>query len=281
MGTSGAYGGSAGYTGVRDPIAEWVSGFASGGSGDSGPDGPDDAPNEDSPPTIPTPDPRAPAESGPATTTSPALAASLAALGRRLSATTGTGGGGVGGGGGGRSLGTTGGSGSPRSGTRVSAAGGGAAAAGYGYATRDAGLLAQVGLDLAELDTMSPRQVAQRIATVAPVNRDDLEGDELRRANIEFAIWAAEQTTGVTPEAVVRQWLTGYVWTVWQREVGRSLRELDTRAMDNAESQMRAALEAKMGTLTISVDRASPEEFTRVINTCLASLRYVFAQEAA
>jgi hypothetical protein len=280
MGTSGAYGGSAGFGPVRDPIAEWVGGGDAPPAGGGGPGGPPDGERPDGNDTDrPAPPP-------------PQVARSLAALGRAISygstaagasgrgpaVRTGRSGGGGGGGrtrSGGRTTG------------RASASGGSAVAA--GYASRVGGAAPVPGTDMTaeELARRTPMQQAALIVGVAapdgPPDGDDnpFHDEEIRRANGQFAEWIIAQETAPSPADTVRRWVVEYTWQVWLREVGQQLRQIaDPREMQRRETRMRTYLEARVAALDVRTTGVTQDDFRTAIDTCFGSLARVFDEEA-
>ena len=278
MGTSGAYGGSAGFGPVRDPIAEWVGGGDLPSPGDRPPEAKDGDTAPGSPPAASPPIP-------------PQVLKSLESLGRSLSSgiASPTGAparprvhGARSGGGGGGAMRATGG----RSRTRASASGGAAAAA--GYAAGAGGGVAEPGVnltaeDFAGLSTM--QKAAKIVAVAAPGPREEGESafhdDEIRRANGDFAHWVVMQDGPVSAEDLVRAWVGCYVWVIWQREVGHVLRQMDDpQEMENREKEMRAALDARMGGLNVKTTGVTAEDFQQVIAACIESLDRVFGTDS-
>lgn len=278
MGTSGAYGGSAGFGPVRDPIADWIDGGGAGGGSPAG-DGPADGDGQPAPPN-----------GGPGRTP-PAVQESLRELGRILSRGGSSGAGRAPGrpavrnrstGGAGGSARSTGG----RSRARAASAGGSAVSA--GYAARSGAAIPIPGIDLTaeEFADLSPWEQAARIVDAAdPAGpREDGESpfhdDEIRQANSEFAIWLVKQSGPVTSDALVRRWLVAYIWTVWQREVGEKLRQMDDPAdMRLREDEMRVSLEANLAGMDVPTTGVTPAAFREVIDRCLHSLELVFGED--
>jgi hypothetical protein len=278
MGTSGAYGGSAGFGPVRDPIAEWV-------GGDAAPDGgggPGGQPDRDRPDGKDAERPVTPP---------PQVAKSLAALGRALSYGSTAAGrsgrgpavrtgrsGGAGGGGrtrsGGRTIG------------RAAASGGSAVATGYGSRVGGAAPVPGTDLTAEELARLTPMQQAALIVGVAapdgpPDDDSPFHDDEIRRANGQFAEWIIAQETAPTPADTVRRWVVEYTWQVWLREVGHQLRQIaDSRDMQRRETRMRTYLEARVAALDVRTTGVTQDDFRTAIETCLGSLARVFDEEA-
>lgn len=276
MGTSGAYGGSAGWSGVGQQTQEWLDGGtgtagpSDGASGDSEappPAPPDDATPESAPPGTPPPLP-------------PPLAQLIGQLGRRLS---GSGGGADGPGGGvGRAGGTGGGSGGSggrgRSTARASSVGGRAAAGVYGLRSGTPGPLAEIGLALDELRGLSKHEQARRLLEAAMGPSGGIPESELRLANAELILWALNEETEPTPLDLANRWVVEYVWQAWITEAGPTIRNHSANGYDShrVEQEMRAALEATVIASGLPDDRPlTIQDFEQAIQSALKSLERI------
>lgn len=273
MGTSGAYGGSPGWSGVSGQTQDWLDGGAGvgssgpGGDGDDGGDGPpSDGPPPGEPPLDPAPGNRQPI--------SGSLATLIGGLGRRLSSS-GSGGGGsgvgrVGGSGAGTATGGRG-----RSTARASSVGGRAAAGAYGIRTGAAGTLGELGLSLGELRGLSKHEQAKRLLEAAMGPSGGVAESELRIANAELILWALNEETEPAPIDLANRWVVEYVWQVWISEAGPVIRNHSANGYDShrVEQEMRAALEAVVAGSSLPDDRPlTPRDFEQAIESALKSL---------
>lgn len=278
MGTSGAYGGTKGWSGVGDQTQAWLdSGAGTGADGDDpAGDGPPGPPAE-SPPEQPS----SPADR-PGSEPRPPLAAPLSALlgrlGRRLS---GSGGGGPGfGGGSGRSGGSGGGSnggtgGRGRSTGRASTVGGRAAAGVYGLRAGASGPLAEMGLSLDELRGLPKHEQARKLLEAAMGPSGGIAESELRLANAELILWALSEEAEPAPLDLANRWVVEYVWAVWITEAGPTIRNHSANGYDSlrVELEMRAALEATIAGGGLADDRPlTTRDFEQAIDSALKSL---------
>lgn len=267
MGTSGAYGGSAGSKKVKNRTKEWLD--AGGGSG-SGGDGPLGSPG---PPVPPIPPPDTP-EDRPAPlrpSIAPTLLGLISGLGGLL-AGVGRGGGGAGGGGGLSS------GGEGRSTSRASTVGGRALSGAYGARTGGAAALAELGLDLNQLAGLTRFQQAQRILDAAIGPRGDVLDSELRSTNAAVVTWALGEEVEPTPVDLANRWVVEYVWEMWITESGPTLEEHSADGYDRlrAEQEMRAALEATVSANALPDDRPlTSADFATAIEGALSSLRRI------
>ena len=268
MGTSGAYGGTAGWQGVSDQTAEWIGSGAGagGGSGEGAPPPESDQPAADKPSANETP----------GTPVPPALSALLTELGRRLASefpnTTGGRGGRAGrsattaaaaGGARGRSIG------------RTSTAGGRAVGGAYGAVTGTAGPLAEIGLSLAELAGLSKNEQARRILNAAIGPTGAIDESEIRQASAELLIWSLNQETEPAPIDLANRWVVEYVWQAWITEAGPIINQHVANGGDRLriEQEMRAALEASVSAHGLADDRPlTTADFQGAIRNALEAL---------
>lgn len=276
MGTSGAYGGSAGSGRVRQQTQNWLD---SGGGGGADAGAPPPQPPADPPPSPPSRPSAAPPS------VSPALVGVIATLARTLatggavlggSGRGGTGGGGSGGEGGGRG-------GAGRSQARASTAGGRALGGAWGTRAGNAAALAELGLDLADLQGLSKYQQAQRILDAAMGPRGDVLDSEMRQANASTVMWALTEPVEPTPAEMATRWVIEYVWEAWVTEAGPKLQERCPTADERirAEQEMRAALESVVAAHGLPDDRPlTSADFTAAIDGALGSLRRISGSAA-
>lgn len=275
MGTSGAYGGTAGWSGIDKQTQEWLDSGAGTGGLTDGPSGDPETPppassdpaHEQTPPGTEPPIP-------------PPLAKLIGQLGRRLrgsgASADGPGGGGVrragtggpGGGSGGRG----------RSAARASSVGGRAAAGVYGLRSGTAGPLAEIGLSLNELSGLSKHEQARRLLEAAMGPSGAIPESELRLANAEMILWALNEEAEPTPLDLANRWVVEYVWQVWITEAGPTIRIHSANSYDShrVEQEMRAALEATVVASGLPDDRPlTTQDFEQAIRSALKSLQRI------
>lgn len=269
MGTSGAYGGSAGARNVRDRTRDWIGSGGAAGGGAGGGEAPSPAPSIPSPPPEP---PTADRPPPPRPTVPPALGKVISSLSALL-ANGGVGGGGSGGaGGGGDSFG---GSGGRRGAARAARVGGRALGGAYGARTGGAAAVAELGLDLGELRGLSRYEQAKRILDAALGPKGDVMDSELRKTNAEVVLWALNEETAPTAVDLANRWVVEYVWQTWITESGPLLQGLGANRA-RVEEEMRAALEATVTARALPDDRAlMAADFTEAITSALESLRRI------
>lgn len=278
MGTSDAYGGSAGMKRVRDQTQQWLD---SGGGTDGGNGG--DTSTNPPVPTPPPPDVSDTRPAPPAAPVSPGLAGIIVSLVRALA----RGGGGSGGGGTGSGGGGGGGGGSSgrvgRSTSRASTAGGRALGGAYGVRAGNAAAVGELGLDLAQLTGLSRYQQAQRILDAAMGPRGGVLDSELRAANAAVVLWSLTEAVPPEPVEMANRWVVEYVWEMWITESGPALQERAGKGYDRvrAEQEMRAALEATVSAHELPGDRPlTSADFTTAIEGALSSLRRISGSAA-
>lgn len=279
MGTSGAYGGTKGWSGVGNQTQAWLDGGAGTGPDDAG-----DAANGDgqgnAPAGSPTDRPdsasdRPESDQNPPVT--PQLTALLGRLGRRVSGSGGGGGGGFGSGGsGGFSGGSDSGSGSRgRSSGRASSVGGRAAAGVYGLRSGTALPLADLGLSLEDLRGLSKHQQARKLLEAAMGPSGGVAESELRLANADLILWALNEEEEPAPIDLANRWVVEYVWQVWITEAGPTVRNHAANGYDSlrVKQEMRAALEATVAGGGLPDDRPlTTQDFEHTIDSALKSL---------
>lgn len=275
MGTSGAWSGTAGaaWNRIRDQLGDLLDNPTQ--------DGADallnpllDAINQDDGPT--TTDGGGDAEPAQAPTSSASPAGQLPPLpGPRIRAR----GGGRGGGGGGAVFGgssrqNTGRKGrSRRDSGRSSRVAGGVLAAGLALGRGDAGALRELGLDLAELRTLSPHKQVNKILNVVVGTGGAIEENELRAANTR----ALRQllVDGLSGADAVRVFVVEYVMQVYSSECGVKARDGTRPGRDSAEveRQLRSALTARVSQLAIPEDAVSAARLSQVIGEALKTMQ--------
>lgn len=279
MGTSGAYGGSAGWSGIGDQTQEWLDSGAGAGSSGPGGDGGDGGDGDPADP--PSHDDAPPSTPGDRPPISPPLATLIGRLGRRLATSRGggSGGSGVGGGGAPRGAGTQGG-GRGRSTARASSVGGRAAAGVYGLRGGQAGALGELGLSLDELRGLPRHEQAKRLLEAAMGPSGGVTESELRLANAELILWALNEESDPSPIDLANRWVVEYAWQVWITEAGPTIRAHAANGYDSrrVEDEMRAALEATVGASGLPDDRPlTASDFESAIESALASLERIGA----
>jgi hypothetical protein len=260
MGTSGAYGGTPGWSGVGNQTQDWLDGGAEAAPASTSPDGPTGS----SPGDRPLPNPQ--------------LAALIADLARRLAR---SGGGPASGGGGTGSVGGAGGAaagGRGRSTARAASAGGRAAAGVYGLRGGVAATLGELGLSLDELVGLSRHEQARRLLEAATGPSGDVAESELRLANADLILWALNEESEPAPIDLANRWVVEYVWQVWISEAGHIIRSHSITGHDSlrVEQEMRAALEATVSAHSLPDGRPlTAHDFEQAIKSALASLERI------
>lgn len=253
MGTSGAYGGTRGWTPVRRQTQRWL---------DSGGGTPEGADDDGSPPDRPDP------QSASVATLPAAVSGLIRELARSLR---GPAGGGVSGGGG-RGGGAGGG---VRSTARAVSVGGRAAAGAYGLRSGVSDALAEVGLSLDELRGIPKHEQARRLLDAAIGPSGAVFDSELRLVSAEVILWALNEDIEPAPIDLANRWVVEYVWQVWITEDGPKIRAHQADGYDSyrLEQEMRAALEATVAGRGLPSDRAlSTRDFEAAIQSALESL---------
>lgn len=269
MGTSGAYGGSPGWDGVRDQTNDWIGTNPSpSGGGNSGGDRP--APAEGPPPSDASPAPLRPF-------LDPRVVGILQQIGRVLGSTISAG---SEGGRGRAAGGTGGGGGGGRSRSGASASGGAAAAGAYGARAGEGASVADLGLTLADLEGLSPYQRAKRIVDAASGPGALVDQSEVRQVNAEVVLWCLTQEEQPSPADVVRRWVLEYVWQVWLTEVGGELRDGTRDGKDSfqLERLVRSTLEASMGSVSLPPDGVRAMDFQNAIEQLIGRLERIFGE---
>ena len=268
MGTSGAYGGSRGWNDTRTGTDDWVNSKPNS-SGTDGADSDSDQTDE-SQPDVPVGNPPVPSEN-------PLLASLLGGVARHLSMAlpaTGTGGGGGNGGGGG-----AGGAASGVRGRRLAPTSGGVAiAAVHGLRNGEGDSVGDAGLTFTDLVALPPFEQARRIVDAASGPSILVEEAELREVNANFVCWAIQQELLPSPEDLVKQWVTEYVYRVWLTEAGDRLRDgsRDGSSIHALEQEARVTLEARVSGLELPVDGVRATHFAAAIQTLLGMLSRIF-----
>jgi hypothetical protein len=163
---------------------------------------------------------------------------------------------------------------------RASASGGAASAGAYGFRVGDAGVLADLGLGLEELQGLSPYDRAKRIVDAASGPAASIDEAEIRQVNADVVLWSLEQEEPPEPAEVVRRWVVEYVWQIWLTEAGGQLRDgtrdgKDTLAL---EREVRSTLEASMSSVALRPDGLRAEDFRNAIEQLLGRLERIFGE---
>jgi hypothetical protein len=275
MGTSGAYGGSAGrdWQAARDSVADLV---ANPTAGDQQADllsqvadaldWDADAP---SPPATgedqPAPDDAAPPEPRP--------------FGRLVRPRGGVADGpGVGGGGGGAGPGGGGGAGTAgggrRSRQRAARVGGAVLAAGLAVRAGDSGTLDALGLSLADLRTLGPLAQCARILNALVGSGADIDEAEMRSASSTALIVVL--TENLSPAAAVRVFIVEYVMEISVTELGATMRENGTGEVSvQVEDDLRSLVTAQVDQLPLDESQLGPQQLQDALYGALGSARAV------
>jgi hypothetical protein len=279
MGTSGAYGGSAGGAwsvarrrarriqgeGTDGDINRILNGAAPGfGFDTEAADGPNEGQQGQQEPAAPAPLGAMPAVSwGP-------ISAHRAGGG-------GTGGG-TGGGRGGGPRGAGGGTGRGRSARRAARVGGRAARAAFAIASGNAGILAsEFGLRLEDLIGLSPAEQAQRITDRLIVG-DSVENAELLKAADKLILAQLAAGGAMTPVEVTRLYATSYIDEIMATELGGVLNDGNHTAQEvrEIERKIHEAVEATID--GIVVDDATTIDTEETIRTVLVQAQSLLAR---
>ena len=259
MGTSGAYGGTRGWTPVRRQTQRWLD--SGGGTGDSSDD-------DASSPVGPSP------QTEPVISPLPAPVTRLIReLARSLIQPVGGGPRGGSGRGSAGGAGATGGGG--RTAARAVSVGGRAAAGVYGLRTGASDALAEVGLSLDELRGLAKHEQARRLLDAAAGPSGAVFESELRLASAAVILWALNEDIDPPPIDLANRWVVEYVWQVWITEDGPKIRAHLAEGYDSfrLEQEMRAALEATVAGHGLPSDRPlTTRDFELAIQSALESL---------
>jgi len=274
MGTSGAYGGSPGWGGVRDSTDQWIDGRPASGSG--GGEGGDDPAHPPEPPDRPPEVPNTPTPS-PRPIVDPGVSQILQQIARLLAPRTGDSGGGATSGG--RSLAGSQGGGRASSAT-ATRSGGSASAGAYGYRAGDPTALSDLGLDLDDLRALGPYDRAKRIVDAASGSGAAIDQAEVKQVNADVVLWSLELEEVPSPADVVRRWVTEYVWQVWLTETGARLRDGSRQGEGTValEREVRSTLEASVASVDFPPDGLRAEHFQGAIEQLLGRLERIFGQ---
>jgi hypothetical protein len=283
MGTSDSYGGSGGaWNGARRELDDLLTGGGATADDVLGPaagaidwaDGAEDAGDGDE---LGADAPREPGSGD-----IPLQGTTVQPIRVRSRGGTGGGAGDRGTGGGGRASGRRGG-GTGRSRQRAASVGAGVAAAGYALRAGDAATLRRLGLDLAELARLSPRQQAQRIIDVLAGTAATLADGEVARASSTMIIWLLEADAPPSSAHTVRKFATECVYEIMLTELGGELRDgsRDGAATVAPEDDLHDTIEARVASLRIEGDAVDAEALESAISEVLEFTRRVLFERPA
>jgi len=281
MGTSGAYSGSGGaWNGARRELGDLLTG--GGASADDVLAPAAGAIDWDADPVDGPAGDAAGGEDRPGSGEIPLIGTSVAPI--RIRTRGGRGGGGIGGGaGGGRRPGTGGGprrGGTSRSRQRAARVGASVAAAGYALRAGDAAGLRRLGLDLAELVTLSPRRQAQRILDVLAGVAATIADVEVAKATSTMIIRLLEADTPPTAAETVAVFATEYVYEIVLTELGSELRDgsRDGGGTVVAEDDLHDVISARVAGLQIEGDSVEADALEAAIAEVLEFTRRVMLE---
>lgn len=188
--------------------------------------------------------------------------------GARAGAGAGGGGGGGGEGGGGSGGGGVGG----RSQARAAGIGGGVISAALAYREQDADTLAELGLDLDELQSLQALQRNNAILNALVGADGGVEEAELRRVNGRVLTRVFKED--LDPGDAVRAYIVEYAVQVWAGETGQRQRADSGRVHSSREleRQLRSALAARARQVEISADSGA-ESLRAAIESSLTLMR--------
>jgi hypothetical protein len=265
MGTQGAWGGSGGrdWNKVRNDAADLVenpSGDAAEGVVESLLDAleADEAPEGEGQPVAPPPPAQPSPPVGPARTSSGGSGGGGAGLVFQRPSTSG------------RSKG-----GSRRSRAAASRAAGRVIAAGVAARRGDAATLTELGLDLAELQALSPFKRCQKILNVLLGTGAAVEESELREASSPAIRSILIEEADAT--AAIRIFIVEYAMQIFASEAGEEMRDGSRDGADalNAERAVRSAVEMRVDQIDLPEDSTSPQQLASAIRTALEMMRKV------
>lgn len=279
MGTSGAYGGSGGaWNGVRRELADLLTGggvsaddvLAPAAGAIDWDDDAGEAPGVDA----------AGADDRPGSGEIPLVGTHVAPIRVRSRGGRGGGAGAGGDGGGPRRHGTGGGSrggGTTRSRQRAARVGASVAAAGYALRAGDAAGLRRLGLDLAELITLSPRQQARRILDVLTGAATTIADGEVTKATSTMIIQLLDADTPPTAAETVAVFATEYVYEIVLTELGSEMRDgsRDGGGTLVAEDDLHDVIAARVASLRIEGDSVEADALEGAISDVLEFTRRV------
>lgn len=279
MGTSGSYGGSGGaWNGAKQELGDLLSGGGASADDVLAPaagaidwdDGLDAGSGADS-------------TAAPGSGEIPLRGTPVAPI--RISGGRGHGGGG-GGVGGASGQGSGGGrrrSGGGRSRQGAARVGAGVAAAGYAVRNRDAAALQRLGLDLATLVTLSPRQQAHRIIDALAGTAVTIADGEITRASSSMIIWLLEAEVTPTAAETVAFFATETVYQIMLTELGSEMRDgsRDGAATVVTEDELHDVIEARVASLKIEGDSVDADALDGAISEVLEFTRRVLFERPA
>ncbi|MHA1287447.1 MAG: hypothetical protein ACTSPB_08590 [Candidatus Thorarchaeota archaeon] len=284
MGTSGSYGGSPGWNNTRKETEDWLESVNASSDNHDEPSQPDDTNFlQDDQTNTPSDHSDETSEVKPGEINQEIARIFFSTTNNLLSSMTHVSAGGMAsqqGIGSGASRGVRGG----RGGRAKAAKSGGIAIAGaHGLQTRNSEVLDDLGLDLEELEGLSPFDQARLIVDLASETSALLEDDEIRKVNAEFVLWALQQEGEITASDLLKFWITEWVYQTWLTEAGSVLRDgrrngSELRAL---ELEARATLEAATTRIEFSADGVSASDFENAILKYLDILKQVFKEVVA
>jgi hypothetical protein len=194
-------------------------------------------------------------------------------------------GGGGGGAGGAGGQGSSGGrrSGTGRSRQRAARVGAGVAAAGYALRSGDAAALQRLGLDLAALVNLSPRQQAQRIIDALAGTAATIADGEITRASSSMIIWLLEAEAPPTAVDTVAFFATECVYEIMLTELGSEMRDgsRDGAGTVVTEDELHDVIEARVVSLKIEGDSVDADALDGAISEVLEFARRVLFERPA
>lgn len=276
MGTSDAYGGSPGWSGVQKDTKGWLDALDGSGTGDDGgipAAGGEGQPDED----MPNDDDESP--EGPPPSQNVDLAKALSGVASRLHAAIAASNRGRGSGSSraGRARSSGGRSGGGRRG-KAASSGGTALAGAYGALTGNREAFADHPLSLDELRGLAPFEQAQRIVDAAADLGAFIEDEELRVVNARVVLWALDQDEDTSPVELVREWVCEFVYQAWLTEAGKVLRSgrYNGKNTHEREREVRATIEAASTRVNLPQSGIRANDFTAAITSLLRAISRIF-----
>lgn len=174
-------------------------------------------------------------------------------------------------------------SGGGRSRQAAARVGAGVAAAGYALRNRDAVALERLGLDLAALVTLSPRQQAHRIIDALAGTAATISDGEITRASSSMIIWLLEAEVIPTAAETVAFFATETVYQIMLTELGSQMRDgsRDGAATVVTEDELHDVIEARVASLKIEGDSVDAGGLDGAISEVLEFARRVLFERPA
>lgn len=178
--------------------------------------------------------------------------------------------------------GGAGGTASPRSSGRAARSAARVLAAGYALRRRDAGLLADTGLRLVDLENLEPFEQCARILDILEVP-SGIEQEELERAEEAILLDVLTSPDEPSPDELVRLFVEEYVYEVLLTEVGAQLRngQRSGESVFKIEQRLRAIIVAYVEGADVVADSVSVPALENLIRDTLGLVRDTMLRPAS